>query len=518
MRGERPSSGQRTHDAPLAFGGLMHIAALSPEQQRELLALAERELAQRSLLAFCNRAYPGYLAPAHLRLLIEHLEKLECGEIKSLAVFMPPRHGKSLTAAQLFPAWFLGRHPRKHVLLTSYNQDLANTVSRKVRDTVSDESWPFPDAKLRDDSRSVENWDLNRGGGLIAAGIGGSITGKGADLLVLDDVIKSKDDIDTLEKRDKLWEWYSEVAYTRLMPGGKVLYITTRWGDDDLAGRAVASTDEWTVLRLSAIAEIGDVLGREPGTALWPSAYPIERLEKIREVQGSRSFQALYQQNPTPADGTAFKAEWLSHRYDEIPNREAFVPAKGPFTLPGTMRVVQRPPIVLQAVDASWGASTSSDYSAIATVMYDFVNFYVADVWRGRVPHPELVRMIEAKYQQYRPRTVIIEKAQAGWAAIQSLQVLNRIPVYGIVPRSSKESRVDAIISLFEAGRVFFPRNASWLDFTIAELVKFPNGSTDDVTDAITYCLNAICEGVKVHLVNTDRPHLRSLLTGSAIA
>jgi hypothetical protein len=147
----------------------VHIASLSPEQQAELLGLAQRELAQRSLLAFCKHVYSGYLAPAHLQLLIEHLEKLERGDIRSLAVFMPPRHGKSLTAAQLFPAWFLGRHPSKHVLLTSYNQDLANTVSRRVRDIVSEESWPFPDAKLRDDSRSVENWDLNRGGGLSSS-------------------------------------------------------------------------------------------------------------------------------------------------------------------------------------------------------------------------------------------------------------------------------------------------------------------------------------------------------------
>jgi predicted phage terminase large subunit-like protein len=496
----------------------MHVAQLTAEEQADLLASAERELAQRSLVEFCHRMDSNYIDARHTKLVIEHLEQLERGDIKNLAVFMPPRHSKTYHCSERFPAWYLGRHPKHHVLTVGYNQDLSNVVSRRIRDIVGDERYPFEDVTIRDDSRAVEQWTLNKGGGLIAAGIGGSITGKGAHLLVLDDVIKSREDIDSLEKRDNMFQWYAEVAFTRLMPGGKCLYVTTRWGDDDLAARVVASSDEWTVLRLPAIAEEHDALGREPGEALWPDAYPIERLEKIREVQGSRSFAALYQQNPTPADGTAVKASWLEHRYDVIPKMETWRPTKGLFSLPGTLRCVEREPLCLQAVDASWGQGTSSDYSAIATVFYDYHNFYVADVWRGRVTHPDLVKMIEAKFHQFRPRTVIIEKAQAGHAVLQSLQVLNRVPIYGVVPRSSKEARLDAVLPLFEAGRVRFPRQAPWLEMTFEELLRFPNASHDDIVDALAYALNAICEGVKVHLIDPDAPSLRSLVTGRAIA
>jgi predicted phage terminase large subunit-like protein len=495
----------------------MHVAQLTAEEQGELLATAERELAQRSLEAFSAYMDPGYMFAAHTKLVIEHLEALERRDIRNLAVFMPPRHSKTYHCSERFPAWCLGRNPKQHCLVVGYNQDLSNVVSRRIRDIVGDERYPFPGVSIRDDSRAVEQWTLNKGGGLIAAGIGGSITGKGAHLLVLDDVIKSREDIDSLEKRDKMFEWFAEVAFTRLMPGGACLYVTTRWSDDDLAARVIASSDEWTVLRLPAIAEEHDPLHREPGAALWPSAYPIERLEKIREVQGARSFAALYQQNPAPASGTMVAAEWLEHRYDEIPKMERSVPSNSIFSLPGTVRRVERPPVCLQAVDASWGGGTSSDYSAIVTVLYDYKNFYVADVWRGRVAHPDLVRMIEAKHQQYRPRKVVIEKAQAGFAVIQSLQILNRIPVYGVVPRSSKEARLDSVLPLFEAGRVIFPRNAPWLPMLLDELLKFPNGARDDCVDALVYALGSIMDGVKIHYLDPDRPRLRNLVSQQSL-
>ncbi len=182
------------------------------------------------------------------------------------------------------------------------------------------------------------------------------------------------------------------------------------------------------------------------------------------------------------------KVEWLEHRYDEIPKLEQWLPSKSIFALPETLRCVEREPLVVQAVDASWGQGTSSDYSAIVTAKYDYENFYIADVWRGRVPHPELVRMTEAKFAQYRPRMVIIEKAQAGTVVLQSLQVLNRIPVYGVAPRLSKEARLDAVLPLFEAGRVRFPRQAPWLEATLEELLRFPNASHDDNCRCISLC------------------------------
>ena len=329
----------------------------------------------------------------HTKLVIEHLEALERREIRNLAVFMPPRHSKTYHCSERFPAWCLGRNPKQHCLVVGYNQDLANVVSRRIRDIVGDERYPFPGVSIRDDSRAVEQWTLNKGGGLIAAGIGGSITGKGAHLLVLDDVIKSREDIDSLEKRDKMFEWFAEVAFTRLMPGGACLYVTTRWSDDDLAARVIASSDEWTVLRLPAIAEEHDPLHREPGAALVAVRLPYRTArEDSRGVQGARLFAALYQQDPAPASGTMVKAEWLEHRYDTIPKMERRVLSNSIFSLPGTVRRVETPPVCLQAVDASWGGGTSSDYSAIVTVMYDYQNFYIADVWRGRVAHPDLVR------------------------------------------------------------------------------------------------------------------------------
>lgn len=481
----------------------MNLASLSREARAALLEEAEKTLAQESLKAFCQRTDPAYMSSAHMDLVIEHLENLERGEITNLAIFMPPRHSKTFHASERFPAWFLGRNPRANVISIGYSQDLANTVSRKVRDLVSDDSWPF-DVRIRDDASAVEQWITNKGGVYMAAGVGGPITGKGFNLLVMDDVIKSRADIDSLAKSDKLYVWFNEVVLTRAMPGNLVrkLIVSTRWSDLDLPSRILADSPEpWTVLRLPALSEgeDKDPLKRQEGEALWPSAFPKERLEQLRESLGSKSFSALYQQQPVPEDGTAFQSDWLSQRFDSIPAVEIMVPAEPSlFKLPGTMRVIERPAVAIQAVDASWGMGTSSDFSAIVTVRYDGWNFYVTDCYRARLSHPDLVKAIVAKYREHKPRAVIIEKAQAGIAALQSLQLHQRVPVYGVPPRGSKEARVDSVLPLFEAGRVKFARNAPWLETLLDELLRFPNASHDDCVDALVYCLMALTESIKV--------------------
>ena len=286
---------------------------LSPQQAAsELLA---RRKARSGLIAFSAYTNPTYIAAPHHELIAAKLEAVERGEIKRLMITMPPRHGKSELASRRFPAWFIGRNPGKQIIAASYNSDLASDFGREVRNIVaSPEYGALFDCTLAIDSKAANRWHTDKGGMYVAAGVGTAITGRGADILLIDDPFKDRQEADSEITRQRVWDWYTSTAYTRLMPGGAVVVINTRWHDDDLSGKLLAEQDhggdKWEVLSLPAI--------QPDGTALWPEWYPLARLEQIRSVLPARDWNSLYQQNPIPDDGDYFRAGWFTD-YQELP-------------------------------------------------------------------------------------------------------------------------------------------------------------------------------------------------------
>lgn len=482
----------------------MNLNSLTDEQRQALLAEAEAELCRQSFMAYCKRMYPDFdTEAAHIKLLVEHLEMLERGDIKNLMVIMPPRHGKTLTATQLFPSWVAGRHSKDEFIMVSYNQTRIEESSIKVRDHMEAPTYPFTDVKVRQDARAVNLFRTTAGGKILATGVDGSLTGAGYTWGFLDDVQKDADDVGTMEKSDNLLRWYDEVFSTRAYPNARTLIINTLWTQRDMAYRIMEREPEnWTILHLPAICDdpATDALGRNLGEALWPSWRPIEFLERLKKSMGSKAFSALYQGRPLASEGNIIKEEWLAHEYDKLPSIEYTVPAerKSWFTLmPGGLRTVKRPLEVLQFVDSSWGMA-NGDFSVIATVGTDYKRLYIMDIARGRWSHVELTRMVEAKYTQYRPKVVVVEQSSSGIAVLQSLKAVNRIPLLALPPRGSKIARVEAITPYMEAGLVLWPKVAEWKRQAQDECRLFPNGTFDDVPDAIAGAITSIWANVKL--------------------
>jgi predicted phage terminase large subunit-like protein len=277
-----------------------------------------RLAATETLAAFTEYTFPQYKTAEHHRLICEKLEAVERGEIDRLMIFMPPRHGKSELASKRFPAWYLGRNPDKQVITASYNSDLAGDFGRQVRNIVREQRFRnvFPSVSLAEDSQAANRWNTSAGGSYVAAGVGTAVTGRGAHLLLIDDPVKDREEAESETRRDTVWNWYTSTAYTRLMPGGAVILIQTRWHEDDLAGRLLEAEatggDKWHKLILPAIMSNGQ--------ALWPEWYPIEELQRRKSAIGLRDFSALYQQQPAPDDGTFFLKAWFK-RHETAPER-----------------------------------------------------------------------------------------------------------------------------------------------------------------------------------------------------
>ena len=270
-------------------------------------------LARTDLACYALVMCPDYRLANHHRILIEKLEQVERGAIKRLMIFMPPRHGKSLTGSCLFPAFYLGRNPKRSVIAASYGAELAEDFGRRVRNFMSDPLHMaiFPGCRLSADSAAQRRFDTTAGGSYYAVGRGGAVTGRGADLLLLDDLLKDSEEARSETTRRSMHDWFRHVAYTRLAPGGALVLIQTRWHDDDLPGRLLRehADENWDVINLPAIAEQDDEF-RKPGDALWPERFPLETLKAIRSAIGGAAWTSLYQQQPSAAEGAIFKREW----------------------------------------------------------------------------------------------------------------------------------------------------------------------------------------------------------------
>jgi predicted phage terminase large subunit-like protein len=431
----------------------------------ELFTLAAADLA-----CYAQAAHPGYQLGAHHLRLIENLEAVEAGAIKRLMIFMPPQHGKSATSSILFPTWAIGRKPTRSVIFATYNQDYADDFGRKVRNIVKSPLYGliFPAARLAEDSASMSKFSTTAGGSFYAVGRGSAITGRGGDIVVVDDPLKDREEADSPTIRRNLQQWFSEVVYTRLRPDASIVLVQTRWHLNDLAGWLLTEHphEDWRVLSLPALAEPGDPLGRAEGEALWPERYPVETLQRIRASMTASSFAALYEQRPVPAGGAIFQEAWLQGRFD-----------------PATLSDVE---ITVQSWDTAFGKSSSSgDYSACATIARGKHGFYILNVVKGRWPFPQLKAKMVDQAAQWNPSVVLVEDTAAGASALQELQAETALPIKGVKATTEKAIRFEAVSPLFESGRVFFPTGAAWLDEVLAELVTVPAAAHDDVTDAI---------------------------------
>jgi len=446
--------------------------------------LALRALARKHMLPFVERFDSNYLAGWVHKDICQRLEKFSHAvtERKSprLMLFMPPRHGKSTLASVAFPAWHLGRNPEHEFISCSYSGSLAMSFSRKVRHQLREPNYKnvFSEASLDPTSQSVESWLTTKGGGYVAAGVGGGITGKGAHVLVIDDPVKNREDAESEYSRDSVWDWYTSTAYTRLAPGGGILVILTRWHDDDLAGRLLAAAadgaDDWEVVKYPAIAEQDEEF-RVEGEALHPERYDVPSLTKIQKAIGPRDWSALYQQNPVADEGDYFNRDMINY-YDE---------ADLDYT---RLRYYC-------AWDLAIGQRERNDYSVGLVVAVDeYDRLYVVDCVRGKWDGFELVERILDLYETWRPGVVGIEKGHIEMALGPFLEKrvrerrLNEAYFRDLkTGRRDKEARARAIQGRMQQGMVYFPKEPLWVGPLIAELLRFPNGVHDDQVDALAW-------------------------------
>jgi len=448
-----------------------------------------------SLIGFAKANWTGYRAAPHHRLIADALRHVARGECKRLCIFMPPRHGKSMLASEFFPAWFLGRNPEAQIIAATYAQGLADDFGRKVRNIVAGEvfAMAFPGVAISDDSQAANRFHTSKRGAYFAVGAGGPITGRGADLLLIDDPIKGREDAESETMRNRLKDWYTSVARTRLMPGGSIVVIQTRWHEDDLAGWLLRehAHENWEVLNLPALAEPGDPLGRPEGAPLWPDAYPLAELETLRRSVGSRDWASLYQQRPAAAEGSIFKRQHWQFFTPTEHNPPALVESLGIYR-------------VVQAWDTAFKTKEANDFSVCCTLGVAKSRFYVLDVWRDRVEFPDLKRALVAQAQKWGAHAVLVEDTAAGQSLLQELRRNTRVPLIPVKADRDKVTRSHAVTALHEAGLVYLPDGDHWVSDFTDELASFPNAPHDDQVDAFVHALTYSRSGASAPRVIED--------------
>lgn len=458
--------------------------------------LAPHQAARYTPILFAAYAspYPYEVAP-HLELLSSKLLEAATQADKRIIVSMPPRHGKSEMTSHYFPPWYLCNWPNKQLLLAAYESTFAAEWGGKARDTAIEFGEEVFGVHVDKDNSSRDNWRVfhgskNAGQGILSeramrqagrsysimrtAGLGGPVTGKGADLAIVDDPVKNNEDALSGAARENKWQWWQSTMYPRLHKNGSAIVVQTRWHEDDLAGRLInlseEGREEWDIINLPALAEENDILGREPGEPLWPEKFDESRLKKIREVQGAYWFSAMYQGRPAPLEGGYFKRKWFSERYNSLPR-------------------MQR---VIQTVDAAFKVGLDNDYSVIATWGTDGVNYYVIDIVRAKLEFHELKAAMKDQFWKHQPSGVYVEEAAAGISIIQEFQRESMLPVIGKPVFGNDISRALAITGICEAGKVKLPARAAWVADWVEEHISFPNGAHDDQVATSYYALEEL--------------------------
>ena len=438
------------------------------------------------LWKFIRKVFPQYKFYKFHAAVIEQLQKVIDGKCDRLILQVPPRHGKSLLASQLLPAAYLLAHPDRYVGISSYSAELAEGFSRKARDYFKDGG-----GLLNPSSQAVNAWGTDTGGGLWAAGVGGAVTGRSGHLLIIDDPVKNREDAESPRMMEKLSDWYTSTLYTRLEPHvGAIVVIQTRWSENDMIGQLLDNEmnvsedgrENWTIVDLPAIYE--DENDRPPlpshcpsipdwrenlGEALCPQRYDDKALKRIREAVGSRDFASLYQQRPAPEGGNLFDPSWWQY-YDHDTIMPEF----------------QR---IMLSVDCTFTNAKNSDYVVGMVVGQAGNSFYVLDLAREKLDVVGTMTMIARMYKKHALSGTVIELAASGYAVYQMMQ--KKVPgLIGFKPEKSKEARASGIIPLVEAGNVYLPSSAYWMDAFINEFSLFPASKNDDMVDSLTMAIN----------------------------
>ncbi len=472
----------------------MQIPNTTEEKIQQLQQLVDRvkELESRneakdSLIGYAKFQMEEYKTPPHIKKLAEKLEAVERGEVKRLAIFMPPRHGKSILTSEFFPAWYMGRNPDKYIICSTYAQDLADDFGRKVRNQLQDPRYTdvFPDTHLATDSASVRRFHTQKGGVYYAVGAGSAITGRGAHLLLIDDPIKGREEADSAAMRGNLLDWYRSTAYTRLMPGGSVIVIQTRWHEDDLAGWILRETghEGWDIVEFPAILDdrAAKMLDLKVGSPLWEDAYPLERLEEIKKTVGTREWTSLYAQKPSIEEGNLVKRWWWKYWKKEHPPEFDYI---------------------IQSWDTAYTVSETSDYSACTTWGVfsgeGGYNLYLMDAFRERLTFPELKNAAISLYNNHQPDLILVEAKASGLSLVQEL-MRTGLPIHPFNPkRMDKLARVHSVTPLFESGRVYAP-DTDETEMVVSQCAAFPNTKHDDLVDSTSQALIRLRKGWMVN-------------------
>ena len=419
--------------------------------------------ARRSLLRFTEYTNPLYRRAQHHEQIAAALEEVERGDNDRLMIFMPPRHGKSELASKRFPAWCLGRQPQRQIIAASYNSDLANDFGRNVRNLVAEPEFRqvFPNVSLAADSQAANRMNTNAGGAYVAAGVGTAVTGRGAHLALIDDPFKDREEADSERRRELVWDWYRSTLYTRLMPGGAIVLIQTRWHEDDLAGRILEQErDQWKVLELPAINTAGE--------ALWPAWYDIDALERIRNTIGPREWSALYQQQPQPDEGTFFQRGWF-RSWTVLPQLRYYGSSDYAVTDGGGDYTVHN----------VWGICAAGDIYRVAR-------------WRGQTASDEWIERKLDLIAQYKPLAWfgeggVIQKAVEPMLRrrMRERNVYCRLEWLPSV--ADKPTRARSFQAMAATGRVHFEQGAD-----LSEFLVFPAGKHDDEVDTASLIGRAI--------------------------
>lgn len=434
------------------------------------------DFAHSRLISYAAYQWPGYRDAAHHRLIARKLEAVERGKIDRLMIFMPPRHGKSMLASEFFPSWYLGRNPSHYVVAATYSQDLADDFGRKVRNQIADPVFGsiFPGVELKDGSASVKRFHVDgpadtvttgQSGAYFAVGVGGPLTGRGAHLLLVDDPVKNRAEADSETVRRRLRDWYTSTAYTRLMPGGRIVVIQTRWHEDDLSGWLLRehAQEGWDVLDLPAISN--------DGAALWPESYPIARLEKIRAAVGPRDWSALYQQQPTPDTGDYFKRDWLR------PVSTGQMPARD------TLRIYGASDYAVTDKGGDWTVH-------IVIGVDPDGRLYVLDLWREQAAADVWVETFCDLVAKWKPSEWGEETGQIKASVGPFLERrMRERKVYAyrrqFPTKGDKAVRAQSVRGRMAMDGLYIPAEAPWRAAFESELLRFPAGVHDDQVDAL---------------------------------
>jgi predicted phage terminase large subunit-like protein len=451
-------------------------------QLTKLEKLKDRELSQTKFIKFVEKVWPTFISGAHHKRMADAFERVANGTCKRLIINMPPRHTKSEFASYLLPAWFLGRFPNKKIIQCSNTGELAVGFGRKVRNLVDTETYHdvFPELSLSTDSKAAGRWNTSKGGDYFAIGVGGTVTGKGADVLIIDDPHSEQEAAMAAtnpDVYDKVYEWYTSGPRQRLQPGGAIVIVMTRWAQRDLTGQVIKSAaqrsgEEWEVIEFPAILPSGN--------PLWPQFWSIEELEALKEELPNSKWQAQYQQNPVGNESAIVKRDWWKWWEEDRPPECEYI---------------------LQTWDTAFEKHQRADYSA-GTTWGVFThhkdqskNIILLNTYKKRVEWVDLKKDVLAEYREYEPDGLLIEKKATGAPLIYELRAMG-IPVQEYTPSKGQDkiARLNSVSDIIASGKVWVPRTR-WAEELVDEIAAFPSGEHDDLVDATTLALMRFRQG-----------------------